>query len=87
MTEDRISQLREVLYQLERRLKPLEWDDSRNQINEFKKLQLRKLREEFAAAQQELKSLEQQAKSQSPAVVPAVAPPEVVESAQNPVNA
>lgn len=58
MTE-RASELRELLFHLERKIKPLEWDASRNQINEFKKQQLGKLQEEFASLRNELKGLEQ----------------------------
>ena len=58
MSEEKIGQLREHLFQLERRIKPLEWDSSRNQINEFKKQQLVKLKEEFNTLQQELSGLE-----------------------------
>ncbi len=61
MTE-RTSELRELLFHLERKMKPLEWDSSRNQINEFKKQQLGKLQEEFASLCKELKDLEQQQK-------------------------
>ncbi len=48
------AELRERLFQLERRIAPLEWDASRNQINEFKKLQLVKLKEEYSALKGEL---------------------------------
>ena len=47
-------ELRERLFQLERRIAPLEWDAGRNQINEFKKLQLVKLKEEHTALKGEL---------------------------------
>ncbi len=60
MSEERVTQLREQLFQLERRIKPLEWDSSRNQINEFKKQQLVKLKEEFNTLTQELQGLEKQ---------------------------
>ena len=58
MSQERISELRELLFNLERKLKPLEWDLSRNQINEFKKLQLVKLREEHITLVAELRTLE-----------------------------
>jgi len=48
------AELRERLFQLERKIAPLEWDASRNQINEFKKLQLAKLKEEYSALKGEL---------------------------------
>ena len=60
MSEERVTQLREHLFQLERRIRPLEWDAGRNQINEFKKQQLGRLKEEFNALQQELHGLEKQ---------------------------
>ncbi len=58
MSEERLTAVREHLFQLERRIRPLEWDSGRNQINEFKKQQLEKMKEEFQALQQELKELE-----------------------------
>ncbi len=58
MSEERVTQLREQLFHLERRIRPLEWDAGRNQINEFKKQQLVKLKEEWNTLQQELSSLE-----------------------------
>jgi len=58
MSEEKIVQLREQLFQLERRIRPLEWDSGRNQINEFKKQQLEKLKVEFTNLQQELLGLE-----------------------------
>ncbi len=63
---ERVSELRELLFHLERKIKPLEWDASRNQINEFKRQQLGKLQVEFASLRQELKELEQQQKESEP---------------------
>ncbi|MEK6853361.1 MAG: hypothetical protein AABX64_01635 [Nanoarchaeota archaeon] len=60
MSEERTTQLREQLFQMERKMKPLEWDAGRNQINEFKKQQLERMREEFANLKSELSALEQQ---------------------------
>jgi hypothetical protein len=57
MSQERILELRELLFQLERRIKPLEWDLSRNQINQFKKEQLTKLRTEFTTLNEELTNL------------------------------
>jgi len=54
MSQERILELRELIFQLERRIKPLEWDANRNQINEFKKKQLKTLQEEFSTLTQEL---------------------------------
>ena len=59
MSQERISELKELLFNLERRMRPLEWDASRNQINDFKKVQLGKLKEEFSTLQNELGLLEQ----------------------------
>lgn len=58
MSPARISEIRELLFNLERKIKPLEWDESRDQINEFKKLQLVKLREEHKTLTDELNELE-----------------------------
>ena len=60
MYKERVTELQEQLFQLERRIKPLEWDSGRNQINEFKKQQLVKLKEEFNTLTQELYGLEKQ---------------------------
>lgn len=59
MSQERVSELKELLFALERRIRPLEWDSSRNQINDFKKVQLGKLKEEFSTLQNELQQLEQ----------------------------
>ena len=58
MSQERISELRELLFHLERKIKPLEWDLSRNQINEFKKRQLVKLKEEREGLTNELQGFE-----------------------------
>ncbi len=47
------------MFQLERKMKPLEWDASRNQINEFKRLELERLKEEQGTLLNELNELEQ----------------------------
>ena len=60
MSQDRKVELRELLFSLERRIKPLEWDSSRNQINEFKLRELGRMKEEFANFKQELEGLEQE---------------------------
>lgn len=59
MSKERLSELRELLFNLERSIKPLEWDDSRKQINEFKKIELGRLKAEHAKLLQELTELEQ----------------------------
>ncbi len=58
MSEERLTAVREQLFRLERRIKPLEWDAGRKQINEFKKQQLEKLKEEFNILKVELLGLE-----------------------------
>ena len=63
MSQERISELRELLFNLERRIAPLEWDSSRNQINEFKKAQLQRLKEEHSGLLREFQDLEQQIKA------------------------
>lgn len=50
-------ELHHLLFELDRRIKPLEWDHSRKQINEFKKQALDKLKGEQATLQQELQQL------------------------------
>ena len=57
MSQERILELRELLFNLERKIAPLEWDANRNQINEFKKTTLDKLKLEQAALQNEFKEL------------------------------
>ena len=58
MTVERITQLREQLVQLEKRLRQLEWDLARNQINQFQKKKLEILRTEHTALTTELAGLE-----------------------------
>ncbi|MEK6937803.1 MAG: hypothetical protein AABX04_02035 [Nanoarchaeota archaeon] len=58
MSKERIEELREQLFQLERRIRPLEWDSSRNQINEYKKVQLGQLKVEQETLNKELNELE-----------------------------
>ncbi|MBI2146586.1 hypothetical protein HYU22_04560 [Candidatus Woesearchaeota archaeon] len=58
MSPERLSEVRDLLFKVERRLKPLEWDASRNQINEFKKLEMQRLQGEHRTLLQELKDLE-----------------------------
>lgn len=58
MTKERLQELQEQLFQLERRIRPLEWDANRHQINEFKKAELTKLKGEQAALSSQVKELE-----------------------------
>tara|TARA_Y100000310_G_C20443056_1_gene697025 strand:+ start:671 stop:853 length:183 start_codon:yes stop_codon:yes gene_type:complete len=60
MSQERLVELRELLFQLERKIKPLEWDASRNQINEFRKHELERLKQEHDVCSQELNELQKQ---------------------------
>ena len=57
MPPERSIEIRERLFNLERNIAPLEWDASRKQINEFKKLELERLKLEKQSLLQELKEL------------------------------
>lgn len=59
MAEEQVVELRERLVQLERRIRPLEWDSSRNQINEFRQKEYERLKKEHAQCLQELHGFEQ----------------------------
>ena len=58
MSQERLLELRELLFQLERKIKPLEWDLSRNQINEFRKQELERLKQEHENCSKELNELQ-----------------------------
>jgi len=58
MSKERLAELREQLFLLERQIRPLEWDSSRNQINEFKKVRLGQLKIEHETLSKELMELE-----------------------------
>jgi hypothetical protein len=58
MSKERLAELREQLFILERQIRPLEWDASRNQINEFKKVRLGQLKVEHENLNKELVELE-----------------------------
>ena len=60
MSSERLSQLHEQLFLLERKIRPLEWDLERKQINEFRKVELSRLKLEQTHLQAELKQLETQ---------------------------
>ena len=60
MSEERLTQIRDQLFSLERRIRPLEWDASRSQINEFKRAELQRLKQEQSTLLQELQALEMQ---------------------------
>jgi hypothetical protein len=59
MSKERISELHQELTALDRRIKPLEWDANRNQINDFRKSQLKQLQEKQGTLQEELNGLQQ----------------------------
>jgi len=58
MSQERLSEIKELLFHLERKIRPLEWDAGRNQINEFKRTELGRLKEECARLSAEMKELE-----------------------------
>tara|TARA_Y100000310_G_C20129029_1_gene555005 strand:- start:269 stop:463 length:195 start_codon:yes stop_codon:yes gene_type:complete len=58
MSNERISEIKELLVGLERRIRPLEWDNNRNQINEFRKQQLGQLTHERETLTNELTTLQ-----------------------------
>ena len=57
MSQDRVVEVRELLLQLERRIRPLEWDLNRKQINEFKRQELIRLKDQHFQLQNELTRL------------------------------
>jgi len=57
MTQERLIELQKKLFDIEKRLKPLEWDSSRDQINEFKKVTMEKLRVEHKSLLEEINQL------------------------------
>ena len=59
MSKERIAEIKEHLFLLESKIRPLEWDAGRKQINPSKKVQLDKLKEELNALKNELQQLEQ----------------------------
>ena len=59
MTAERLSELREQLFLLEKKIRPLDWDASKNQINVYKKKELERLKTEHSTLLQELNGLEQ----------------------------
>ncbi len=59
MSQERVLQLKERLTQLERRIRPLEWDFNRNQINEYRQQEFQRLKEEHTQCLNELHELQQ----------------------------
>ncbi len=57
MSQEKVMELRAQLSSLERRIRPLEWDASRKQINEFRKQQLEQLKAEHINLSEELRKL------------------------------
>lgn len=73
MTQERLNEIRELLFQLEKKMRPLDWDLSRNQINEFKKQELARLKEQQVKLQSEfiaLQSASLQSNEQKPNDLP-----------------
>ena len=50
-------ELQKRLFELDKKIKPLEWDSSRDQINEFKKLEMERLKAEFKSVSEEIAQL------------------------------
>ena len=59
MADERLTQVRERLISIERKLRPLEWDANRNQINGYRKQEFEKLKQEQTVLQEELKGIVQ----------------------------
>ena len=57
MSQERLLELQKRLFELDKKIKPLEWDSSRDQINEFKKLELERLKTEFKSVSEETAKL------------------------------
>ncbi|MBT4538897.1 hypothetical protein HOC32_01280 [Candidatus Woesearchaeota archaeon] len=55
MTE--LNELKRSMLTLERQIKPLEYDASRNQIHDYKRAQLKKMKDDYVALKQQLKSV------------------------------
>ncbi len=60
MSQERVSEIRTTLLSLEGKIRPLQWDADRNQINPFKKIKLDSLNEQKNSLMQELNELENQ---------------------------
>lgn len=57
MSQERITVIRGALIALEKKIRPLEWDLSRNQINEFRKQELGRLKVQRDELERELDML------------------------------
>ncbi|MBI2668455.1 hypothetical protein HYX14_01300 [Candidatus Woesearchaeota archaeon] len=60
MSEQRTQEIKDRLFQLDRKIRPLEWDATRNQINDFKRQDLQRLKDEHKILTDELLGLQQQ---------------------------
>ena len=58
MSQERVSEIRIALLDLESKIRPLQWDSNRNQINPFKKIELGRLNEQKNFLNKELNELE-----------------------------
>ena len=58
MSREKIIELKNLLFDLERKIRPLEWDASRRQINDYRKTQLVKLRNEYVSLSKELEEVQ-----------------------------
>ncbi|MBT3297366.1 hypothetical protein HN385_00420 [archaeon] len=58
MSQERVSEIRIALLDLESKIRPLQWDSNRNQINPFKKIELGRLNEQKNLLNKELNELE-----------------------------
>lgn len=57
MSQERISAINTALIALEKKIRPLEWDLSRNQIHDYRKHELDKLKVQRDELKQELQQL------------------------------
>lgn len=57
MSKERVAEIKDLLLGLERKIRPLQWDSDRNQINEFQKQKLERLCGEREALTSELSRL------------------------------
>ena len=59
MSKERLTEIQELLITLERRMKPLEWDLSRKQINEFQRVKLERYKKEHSELVEEKQGLQE----------------------------
>ena len=58
MSQNRKQEIVDLLFQLESRIRPLQWDFNRGQINPFKAKELERLSAERSSLQEELTGLD-----------------------------